>query len=132
MIYRELKKGEIGCVLILLEMFCQELKEDQYAIQGVFTNVMRGYERIFVAENGNGIIGMAGYLGLGNIALAEILFVLPKYRKGLIGGRLFNTARKDAKKNGFKRVRILATPEKAELYENLGFSKTHYLLDAEV
>ncbi len=88
-------------------------------------DVLNGGIRLFVALDGDKIIGTVQYEREGEIAHLSQMAVDPAYRNIGIGAKLLEEAEKNAKSEGFKIMELTAMVEKnlPEYYEKLGYKK---------
>ncbi len=88
-------------------------------------DVLNGGIRLFVALDGDKIIGTVQYEGEEKTAHLSQMTVDPNYRKEGVGSQLLKEAEKNAKKESFKIMELTAMMEKnlPEYYEKLGYKK---------
>jgi GNAT superfamily N-acetyltransferase len=108
--------------------FTPDPEKQRDALEAILADRSRG--RIFVAREGNAVVGMASLLYTistaegGKAALFEDLIVDPKHRRKGIGSKLINYVIQQARAEGVLRITLLTDLENDTalgLYRKLGF-----------
>jgi GNAT superfamily N-acetyltransferase len=117
--------------LPLILSFCEETKADLAEINNIITRLEHEQTIMFAAENGQ-ICGVAGGYMVGNVGIADFFYVLPEYRKGMVGGLLHRSLTEWVKEHGGQKVAIFCDNERLPIYLKIGYKHKKHIVEREV
>ncbi len=130
--YKMIGVDKLSSIKRLLDAFCLELNLSEAESTNFIVNLENGDNRIFIATENEHIKGIGGYIPVGIEAIGNFMYVTPKDRGGIIGGKLYHMMEDDAAEQGCKVIKILVALQRVNLYKGVGFKVSHCLLEKEV
>ena len=130
--YSVLPAEKVADVRDLIRAFCVETCATPDIEEFTINGIQNGLITAFIATDNEKVIGVLGFRKFPESYLGDLFYVIPECRGKLVGGRLHNMVKKEAKTHGVHKLIVLATGEQSQKYYKVGYKHKWHVLEMEV